>query len=157
MKTIPGLILAVILILVLPASKVCCGQTVASGNITAEVIESVSAALQAFTNFELETTSPLKIILSGSSTRVSKTIDLGAITINSGSDVTCNIVVNTASLSDSEGNGFIMEPSINVNSFESASQPIGLQTIRLDGKANLARSQASGHYEGFYSIVVAYN
>jgi hypothetical protein len=157
MKAIPGLVLAVIFTLTLPASKVCRSQTVASGNITAEVVESVSAAFQAFTSFELETATPNKIILSGSSANVSRTFDLGAITINSGSDVTCNLVVKKASLSDSEGNGFIMEPSINVNSFESASQPIGFQTIRLDGKASLAQRQASGHYEGFYSIVVAYN
>jgi hypothetical protein len=157
MKTIPTLIFAVAFILTISGSKVCCGQVVTSGNVTAEVIESVSAAMQAFTSFELGATALPGSGIRDSKSFVSERMDLGAITINSGKDVACNIVVISASLSDSEGNAFILEPSIKSDSFASAFQTNGSQTIQIAGIANFAPHQASGRYEGSYSVVVAYN
>ena len=52
MKTTLKLIFASILTLTFAGSKVC-SQTVAIGHVTAEVIESISAASMAVTNFEL--------------------------------------------------------------------------------------------------------
>jgi hypothetical protein len=154
MKTISTVILAVVLTLTLAGSKVCYGQTVAAGNVAAEIIESVGAAFQPFTNFELGLPSSAVPLVSGQNSPVSDILDLGAITINSGRDISCNIVVIKTSLSDSQGNGFTMEPSARIDPYVKSGDT---QTIHLEGKANLARSQLSGLYRGTYQVVVAYN
>ena len=155
MRTNFTLILAAILTLTLGASKVCTGQIVAIGHVSAEVIESVSAASNAVTSFELAAITERKA--NEQSYQNSENINLGAITLFSGKDVTCNVVVKSASLSDSVGNGFTLETSIKNNTFASVAQSNGSQTIQLDGKANLGGSQASGLYQGSYTVVFAYN
>jgi hypothetical protein len=159
MKTISILIFTAILTMALADFNFCRGQIAIIGNITAEVIESVSVSgeFQTFTNLEFENTVAPDTGSSVQSPITSGVIDLGSITINSGNNITCNIVVFQASLSDSVGNGFTLDPSIKTDSFATSSKSNGTQTIQLDGKANLALSQASGIYEGSYSVVVAYN
>ena len=155
MKTSLTLILAAILTLTLAVTKVCNGQLVAIGHVSAEVIESVSAASNAVTSFELAAIAERKS--SEQSYQNTENINLGAITLFSGKDVTCNVVVKSASLSDSVGNGFTLETSIKNNTFASVAQSNGSQTIQLDGRANLGGSQASGLYQGSYTVVFAYN
>jgi len=156
MKTTLILIFATILALTFAGMKVC-SQTIAIGHVTAEVIESVSAASNAVTSFELST-------IAGSDAKqleltylTSETVNLGAVTLNSGRNITCNVVVKAASLCDSAGNGFTLEPTIKNNPYASAAKTDGSQTIQFDGKTNKSSRQASGLYEGSYTVVFAYN
>lgn len=157
MKTILTLILALILTLILAGTKVCSSQTVAIGHVSAEVIESVSAASASVSDFEIAT-------LTADDTRVmeqtyltSGTLNLGMITINSGRDITCNVVFNSASLSDSSGNGFTVAPEMKNASFTSVAPDNGSQTMELSGKTSMASNQPSGLYQGSYTVVFAYN
>lgn len=157
MKTISTLIFAAILTLTLTESKVCSSQTVAIGHVSAEVVESVSVTSKAITSFEIGAITESDTKQLEQTYLASETIDLGAITLYSGRNIICNVVVKPASLSDSAGNGFSLEPTIKNNSFASVGKADGSQTIRLDGKANMTRSQASGLYQGSYTVVFAYN
>jgi len=156
MKTNSILILAAIVAFSLSEPKVY-GQTIAIGHVTAEVIESVSAASNAVTSFELATTAGSEANQLEQAYLTSENINLGAITLHSGRNISCNVVVNTASLLDASGNGFTMEPSVKNNCYASAAKADGSQTIQLNGKTNRSGSQASGQYRGSYSVVFAYN
>lgn len=151
MKATTILIIATLLTWILAGSKVC-GQTVAIGHVSAEIVESVSAASAAITSFELAKATEIT-----STNLASETLNLGAITIFSGKDVTCNVVFKPASLSDSAGNGFMIEPAVQNELFASATRPNGSQTIQLGGTTNRTSSQASGLYAGSYTVVFAYN
>jgi len=156
MKTILILIFAAVLSLTLAEPKVC-SQTIAIGHVTAEVIESVSAASNAVTNFELETIAERDARQLEQSYLTSENVNLGAITLHSGKNISCNVVVKSASLFDAAGNGFTLEPTVKNNSYASAAKADGSQTIQLDGKARRSSSQASGLYQGSYTVVFAYN
>lgn len=157
MKTISTLIIASLLTLTMSGFRVCTSQTVAVGHVSAEVVESVSASSSVITSFEIGA------VTAGDTRQLeqtylnSETIDLGAITINSGKDITCNVVVKPATLSDAAGNGFTIAPSVQNNTFASAAQPNGSLKMELGGKVNMARNQASGLYQGSYTVVFAYN
>ena len=157
MKTITTLIFASILTLSLAGSKVCSSQTVVIGHVSAEVVEAVSASSTAITSFEIGAVAASDAKSLEQTFLTSETVGLGAITIQSGKDVTCNVVLKSASMSDSLGNGFTLEPTIKNDTFASAAQPNGTQTLQLDGKASMARNQASGLYQGSYTVVFAYN
>lgn len=123
-------------------------QTVAIGHVSAEIVESVSAASAAITDFELA-----KANQNISTNLISETLNLGTITLNSGRDITCNVVLKTATLSDSQGNGFTIEPAVKSDLLASN----GSQAIELGGTTNRSGSSASGLYEGNYTVVFAYN
>lgn len=156
MKTILILILAAVLSLTLEEPNVC-SQTIAIGHVTAEVIESVSAASVAVTSFELEAIEESDNRTFGPSILTSENISLGVITLHSGKNISCNVVVKPASLSDAAGNGFMLKPTVKNNSYASAAKADGSQTIHLDGKSNRSSSQASGLYKGSYTVVFAFN
>ncbi|HZL10431.1 MAG TPA: hypothetical protein VFC65_10565 [Prolixibacteraceae bacterium] len=146
MKTTTTLIFASLLALTFSVSNVY-SQLVAIGHVSAEVVESVSAASAIVTNFEI-----------GSATdSESKSIDLGAITIQSGKDIACNVVLKQASVSDALGNSFTLDASLNPDSASRAARSNGSQTIQLNGKANLSDNQASGLYQGSCTVIFAYN
>ncbi|MEI6142533.1 MAG: hypothetical protein WCP85_24870 [Mariniphaga sp.] len=117
------------------------GQTVAIGHATAEVIESVSASASTISSFELS--------------KDAENVKLGAITVFSGKDVTCNVVLKSANLSDASGNAFTIEPTVNNNT--AVAMANGAQTIQLNGTTNMNSNQASGQYAGSYTVVFAYN
>lgn len=150
------LIFATVLTLTLGEPKVY-SQTIAIGHVTAEVIESVSAASNAVTNFELATIAESDVLQLEQAYLTSENVNLGAITLHSGKNISCNVVMKAASLFDAAGNGFTLEPSVKNNSVASAAKADGSQTIQLDGKANRSISQASGLYQGSYTVVFAYN
>ena len=136
----------------LTGSKLCNAQVVAIGHITAEVIESVSASSQAATSLTLGSSS------AGNSLAASTpTLNLGTMTVNSGSSATVNVVLKPATLSNSQGNGFTLDTSLNNNATTSVTQSNGSQNIQLNGIANLNANQASGLYAGSYTVVFAYN
>lgn len=156
MRTILILIFATVLSLTLAEPKVC-SQTIAIGHVTAEVIESVSAESNAVTNFELETIAERDVLHLEQAYLTSENVNLGAITLHSGKNISCNVVVKTASLFDAAGNGFTLEPAVKNDSYVSAAKADGSQTIQLDGKTNRSGNQASGLYQGSYTVVFAYN
>jgi len=157
MKTILTLISAVILTLTFAGTKVCSSQTVATGHVSAEIIESVSAAAESVSNFEIATLTAKDTKTMEQTCLTSGTLNLGVITINSGSRITCNVVLNTASLSDSAGNGFTVAPELKNASFASVAPLSGSQTMALSGKTSMTSNQPSGLYQGSYTVVFAYN
>jgi hypothetical protein len=145
MKSITSIMFATALILGLAGVTVSYGQTVAIGHVSAEVIESVSVSTQAATDLAI-----------GAGTGAT-TVDLGAMTVNSGSNYTVNVVVAPTTISDALGNSFILDPVVNSTDQVSVAQVNGSQIIDLNGTANLASGQASGQYKGSYTVVFAYN
>ena len=151
MKTMVVFLITVFFSLTLGGKKVN-GQTVAIGHVTAEIVESVSIAAAAITDFEL-----VKATQHIATNPTSETLNLGAITINSGKDITCNVVLKPATLSDSQGNGFTLAPAVQNDLTASTIRPNGSQTIQLGGTTNRTGSNTSSLYEGSYTIVFAYN
>lgn len=151
MKAMVALCIALFFVSTLCGTKVN-GQTVAIGHVTAEIVESVSAASAAITDFVLA-----KATNSISTNLTSEMLNLGTITINSGKDITCNVVLKPATLFDSKGNGFTIDTAVQNDLFASATKTNGSQTIQLGGTTNRTGSHASGLYEGSYTIVFAYN
>lgn len=156
MKAIVKFLFIVLLIFTLTEARVYC-QLVAIGHVTAEVIESVSAASTANTSFELSMLAVHDNKNQKQAGVTSETIDLGAITLHSGNDVTCNIVFNSAALSDKAGNVFTISPSLKNKTLASVALPSGEQKILIDGKTNRTSNQPTGLYHGSYSVVFAYN
>lgn len=147
MKTKFYLMSALTLIFGIGGLMTCNSQTVAIGHICAEVIESVSASSQAVTSLAVGTANAVG----------SKALDLGAMTVNSGTNSTVGVVIKQASLSDTNGNGFTIAPFLSDNSLASSGSSNGSQVLHLNGTANLAPDQASGLYQGSYTVVFAYN
>lgn len=127
-------------------------QTVAIGHVTAEVVESVSATSMAIAGFDLKIGNDLAAL---SLDEQYDNLNLGAIKIKSGNGIACNVVLKAATLSDTKGNGFIIEPT--VNNFQGAAQSTGNETLHLKGNAHLAKGQAAGLYQGTYTMVFAFN
>ena len=139
MKTLATMMIAVLLTLTTSVF----GQTVAIGHVTAEVIESVSASASTISSFDLS--------------KDAETVKLGAITVFSGKDITCNVVLKAANLSDASGNAFTIEPTVNNDPNTAVAQANGAQTIQLNGTTNINSNQAAGQYAGSYTVVFAYN
>jgi len=151
MKAAGILIIALFFIITLGSTKVK-GQTVAIGHVFAEVVESVSASSAAITDFEFS-----KSEHTISNDLSTESLNLGAITINTGRNITCNIVLTPASLSDDEGNSFTIDPTVKNGLLSSSTTPNGIQTIQLGAAPRISDSQASGAYEGSYTVIFAYN
>lgn len=128
------------------------GQDVSIGHASAEVVESISAKSTAITDFELSRAT--KELTAGFS---SDTLDLGAITVLSGKDITCDVVLKSADLNDSMGNEFTIKPALKIASIDTDFHSNGSKTFQLGGTHNLANGQASGLYEGSYTVIFAYN
>ena len=133
------------------------GQARVTGHITAEVIEPVHAVSLMITGFKLKnrtgnenTDQPFEIINS-------EIFNMGAITINSGESMACNIQLRPATLSDNKGNCFTIEPTTLTSGNPNTKRADGSQTLNLSGTARMARGLSSGQYEGLYTLVVVYN
>ena len=157
MKTIYSLILTILLNLILAESKVGISQTIAIGHVTAEVIESVSAASNTISSFEIETFTDRKSLILNQIYKTSETINLGEITLNSGRAVIYSVVVEPVNLSDLSGNDFTLSTMVKNSSLALAAHPNGSQTIQFEGVTSMESSQASGLYQGSYTVVFAYN
>lgn len=129
-------------------------QTIATGHISAEVVESVSATSYASTDFVInnaELTSDMNGIISA------ENIKMGTIRINSGPNVACNVTLKPALLFDENGNGFLLETSA-YNPEETDKQRVdGIKNIEILGRVSLESCQAKGLYQGSYTLVFAYN
>ncbi|BBE16258.1 hypothetical protein AQPE_0395 [Aquipluma nitroreducens] len=94
---------------------------------------------------------------SGESNLNYENVNLGKFKINSSSDIACNVILKSATLSDANGNGFIIEPSATVSGQSEAQCTDGNQILQLKGKACFMQGQASGLYQGSYTMVIVYN
>jgi len=157
MKTLLAILFAVALQSIFTVVNVC-GQTVAIGHVSAEVVESVSASSMAITGFDLKSASNLGATAQLNQTTLNyENLNLGTIKINSGKDVACNVVMKPAELSDSNGNGFTIEPTAFSARLADTQRADGDQTLQLKGTARMVQGQASGLYRGSYTMVFAYN
>jgi len=117
------------------------GQTMATGHVSAEIIESVSVSSSAVTNFDIL------------NSKASSNVSLGEMKVNSGAGVAYNVVVKPATLSNINGSSFTIEPtSQSENRLTS-----GNQTLRLSANTTSVQGKESGLYQGSYSVVFAYN
>lgn len=132
-------------------------QTIAVGHISAEVVEAVSASSFVSTDFTLGNND---LHFRGSAVQpamISEKISLGKIEITAGEGIACNLTLKSAKVTDVKGNDFSMEPVATCNGLQDTQQIEGTQTIELAGMAVLASNQASGLYQGSYTLVFAYN
>ena len=155
MKTFLAILLTVTLQFMFAMVNVC-AQTVAIGHASAEVVESVSASSLAITGFDLKNKSNLTAQSDPSGWNY-ENVNLGEIKINSGSGIACNVVMKPATLSDTDGNDFTIEPSAISSAQADALRTDGNQTLQLTGRARMMQGQASGLYQGSYTMVFAYN
>ncbi|MDO9578962.1 MAG: hypothetical protein Q7J06_00090 [Bacteroidales bacterium] len=155
MKTFLAILLAAALQSMFAMVNVC-AQAVAIGHVSAEIVESVSASSHAITGFDLKNLS-IQTAQSEQTGWNYENVNLGEIKINSGMGVACNVVMKPATLSDTNGNGFTIEPSATSYGQADAQRTDGNQTLRLTGRARMMQGQASGLYQGSYTMVFAYN
>jgi len=127
-----------------------CGQVVAIGHVTAEVVESISASSKAVTTFNLNNSDNAGNLNSG-------IISMGTITLNSGASVACNLVIRSATLKDNKGNGFTIDPTVMTPGQGLTARVDGTQSIQINGTTHILKGQASGLYNGSYTMVFAYN
>ncbi len=157
MKATFNLVLLLIFILGLGHSGSCYAQTVATGHVTAEVIESISATSQAVTSLALNTAITNSIQTQGQRSLTSSMINPTTITVNSGNSFTVNVVLKpesgctTQQTSSTTGTSSIISGT-DLNPKSNSSQ---LQSI--NGTTNLSDSLLSGQYRGSYTIVFACN
>ena len=155
MKAFLAILLAVTLQSMFAMVNVC-AQTVAVGHVSAEVVESVSASSLAITGFDMKNENNLTAQSEPAGWNY-ENVSLGEIKINSGMGIACNVVMKPATLSDTNGNGFIIEPSATSYGQADAQRTDGNQTLQLTGRARMMQGQASGLYHGSYTMVFAYN
>jgi hypothetical protein len=123
-------------------------QTILIGHISAEVVETVSTSSAVSTDLELS---------SGNGLLLAEDLNLGSIHINSGQNVACNLNVKSTTLINKQGNDFSIESYNSTGDLGDSQQVDGSQTIQLAGRATLNLHQASGVYQGTYTLVVSYN
>ena len=134
------------------------GQTVVTGRIFAEVVEKVSASSAAVTDLSLKKKDVNNTLSQPGEVNLNQgVIDLGAIEVRSGKGVVCDVIIEPAKLSDTKGNAFTIDPVIQNSGLTELLPTDGHRTIQLNGTAPLLNQQASGQYQGFYSIVLAFN
>src|ERR1035437_4081501 len=128
MKTVFALFFTFTLLCSMFGTKVC-GQVVAIGHVTAEVVESVSASSMAITAFNLKKSDSV----GGSILTEQTSLSMGTITINSAASIACNLVMRSATLTDNKGNGFTIEPTIMTSGQGITAQANGTQSLKING------------------------
>lgn len=157
MKPMSALLFSIALICTIAVAKVK-GQVVAIGHVCAEVVESVSASSKAVTGFHLKNGSTAaESTISGQDNLNMSSLSMGTITINSGANIACNLVLKSATLSDTNGNNFTIDTAMTTFGRSDTGRADGNQTIQVNGTAHMTHGQASGLYQGSYTMVFAYN
>ncbi len=157
MKATIHLVFLLILFAGLERSGICLAQTVATGHVTAEVIESISATSQSVTSLAINTTISNDLQATGSKLHAYSVTDPAVMTLNSGNRFTVNIVLK----------------SENVNLIRQTNSPAGTSSKNIEqdhnpksnstqpqsitGTTNLSDSLLSGQYCGSYTVVFACN
>lgn len=128
-------------------------QTVAIAHVSAKIVESVSVSSQAITDFDLSSKAAPPSEGNGNHGHV----NLGKFKLYSGETIACNIMINSAALSDADRNEFTMKPSATNSGQSDAQSTKGNHTIHMIGKAHIMPGQVAGFYQGSYTMVFAYN
>jgi hypothetical protein len=125
-------------------------QVVVVGHVTAEVVESVSASAKIHSDFELKPSSGS--VFENPDTQLSD-LDLGTMTVRTGQNVTCNVVIQPARVNSATGKAFTVDPEFTtkMNSTRDA------RTLRIKGKTKTSGDLSGGVYKGSYTMVFAYN
>jgi len=132
------------------------GQYVATGHISAEIVESVSATAPGTTQFGLPAAgSALSTGGEVTDTRGSEDVFLGEISIRSGAHVACQFVTGGTTMTDAAGNGLSIETRISGSQNHSTKN--GNQTVQIKGVAHLTNRSTAGNYQGNYTLMLAYN
>jgi hypothetical protein len=156
LKRITAISLSVVLFCAVNVTNVF-GQTNVTGHISAEVIESVHTSSKIVTGFELNNEQVnVDTLNQKDDYQDSEILDLGTVFINAGASMTYDVKLNEATLSDSNGNCFTIEPKF-TSGLSDTLRIDGSQTLRLNGTAILTKGLASGRYEGSFSLMVVYN
>ena len=156
MKLIKILFFSLILIIALGGSKVSYYQTVATGHMTAEVIESISASSQAVTSYALETTVSNISLTQGQPTLTSPSINPGVMTINSGNMFTVNIVLQSSVPSSSSDS--ISTSDLTLDNKLAISDPKSNASASIPKViTNAPDSLATALLQGTYTVVFACN
>ncbi len=154
MKTTLKIALIVALMSTFTAVKVS-SQTVVTGRVFAEVVESVSASSMAVTDLNIS------LVNSSSSQTVNADtngdLNLGKISVNSGESVICNVIMSNARVSAPDGKEIVIETSLETDS--SVKGIIGgNSSYDLKGKAVIDNTEGlSKSYMGTYKMIFAYN
>jgi hypothetical protein len=133
-------------------------QTIAIGHISAEVVESVSASSNMNLTFNLANVSNGTRTLQMSPSQMNtRRVEMGEVTLNSGRNIACNVMMKASTLSDNRGNQFTIEPTTSLNGRQDTNRADGSQNLHLTGNAMLEQNQANGLYQGSYTMIFAYN
>lgn len=133
------------------------GQVSVTGRVFAEVVESVSVRSQAVTSFEISNSPDISSqeYVEGSINH--SDVNLGEIKISSGSNVGCNLIITPATVSNTSGDNINISPIPAKSTSGESNLTNGNQTITLKANPTFNQTQASGSYQGTYSIILAYN
>ncbi|MEI8047832.1 MAG: hypothetical protein WCI92_10680 [Bacteroidota bacterium] len=120
-------------------------QTLVTGHVFAEVVESVSASQQSKSSFSFQRNS-------------SDVIDLGQIEITSASSATCSLILGKANLTDNNQNRISLETSAHSTQAMQGNAINGYQSISLHCQPDGSMlDQRASQYQGDINIVLAYN
>ena len=111
-------------------------QVKVTGHVFAEVVESVSARSNVVTEIKTDF----------SQSTNNSNLDLGSITLSSGSHIAYNVMMTTSNISDSKGE------MLNMDIYSSSSDR---SVVEIKGK--ISDNNQSGEYKGSYSMIFAYN
>jgi hypothetical protein len=125
------------------------GQVAATGHVAAEVVESVGASARVATGFNLGNDRNEEL-----GTVKTSRLKLGTMTIHSGKNIACNVVIGTPRLTDGRGNGIEVETVIFSGKKKEAS---GTQILQLNADAQMRTGQPGGIYKGTYEMIFAYD
>lgn len=150
MNTLIYFYFTLIISLVLAGTGTGFAQTVATGHITAEVIESISASSQAVTNLSLETTIANNIQSQELQTSTNSIV-------NSGNTFTVNVVLKSEPDSSSQENDSKTELLPDNSELVTNPSSDSLELIPINGTSKVADALLSGHNHGTYTVVFACN
>lgn len=119
-------------------------QLAVVGHVSAEVVDGASISSNAITELSLN------------SIDSSQEIDLGKITVKTGSSSSCDVILKPATLTNSTGESLTLEATATNSAQLNVGPSNNNRTLALWGNTNRAKGE-TGTYQGSYTIVLAYN
>lgn len=142
MKTYKYYILAIASVLFFTISAK--AQLSVVGHVVAEVIDGASLSSDAVTEFLIN------------SVDNNQDLDLGKITINTGSSSSCDVMLKPATLTNREGESLTLDAAATNFSQLKENPYSNNRTLALIGNTTTTKENR-GTYQGSYTIVLAYN
>ncbi|MDD4920105.1 MAG: hypothetical protein PHX94_05325 [Bacteroidales bacterium] len=131
-------------------------QVVVTGHISAEIVDAASISSASVNEMEFSRSQDLE------EQEDNEPVLLGEFSVHSGTDVSWDIVIKPASLSGCPGEHLTLETSLEKCAAHTGETPDKQhddadQTLLLNGNVNFLREQPSGLYQGYYTVILAYN